>query len=217
MNLKPSLFALVILLFFSCKIFNKRQIDFTKDDYENIESIIKSYFISNFKYPVDVYEIIEFDKYTRHFNPTTKKILKNGIQHYIVKDSSGYFVMSYKNKNIVSLGKTDLCSNLSKNRLYPTMLYEILTYKNGKKNISYKNYKKIKDSLNRELSKVLSKHNTNSIVKYEYIKIYSDSIYFKCSEKAYNDDYINDVKNIFNEFINETKSDSIKLIIPVVD
>lgn len=200
------------ILFISCSIFKKNEVEFTTNDYEYFEYTIKSYFINNFRYPNNIDDLINYHENT---NSTIKKMLRNGVQNYTVKDSVGYLVINYKSENVISVGKTDICSSLNKNKLYLPMIFKTLAYHNGRK-IKFGNEdKNLDDSLNIKIKNIMSRYKKKQNLNYQYVKIYKDSIYYKCHDDKYNANYIKEVKSVFKELITKTKSDSIKLIIPV--
>ncbi|MBZ9779912.1 hypothetical protein LB452_13380 [Psychroflexus sp. CAK8W] len=214
-NTKSILTLIVIfLIVISCGISNTNK-KTTLNQYTDLDISIKSYFSQNFKYPDDINTLMNFIEDNKYYKESYDKIIKKGIENFKVSDSSGYFTIHHKKRNILTYPKVNICSTLKDKKPPSLLLYTILAYDDGRK-VSFDTYqKKDADSLFMNIAEIFKKYD-NSDMNHEYIKVYSDSIYYKCGVKNYNELYIKDVKQVFNNYINKTESDSIKLILPFI-
>lgn len=215
-NIKSILTVIVLFIIaVSCGIANTNKKP-KLNQYPDLDISIKSYFYQHFKYPDDINSLVNFIDNNKYYKESYNKIIEKGLENFKVGDSSGYFTIHFKKTNILSTGKINICSGLKERRLSPHLFYTILAYNNGVKIDFNKNQKKEADSLFLKTAEILNRHKNDSDFTFEFVKIYSDSIYYECGVKNYNKSYNNEVKKVFNIFINKTKSDSIKLILPFI-
>lgn len=207
----------IFLIVISCGITNTNTNNKPKlNQYPDLDVSIESYFHQNFKYPDDINILVNFIDNNKYYKESYDNIIKQGTENFKVGDSSGYFTIHYKKTNVLTKGKIDICTSLKKKRLRTSMLYTTLVYDEGEKIEFNEDQKKDEDSLNMKVFEILNSHKKNSDFTFEFVKIYSDSIYFECGVKNYNKSYSNEIKKVFNNYINETKSDSIKVILPFI-